>query len=377
MGQQEIKTVPDAVGVVFTTLGMISQVLIGREIKIPQRWNYALAIAVGVMWYILQPKRFPRIWGHGHWGDFRDWSDSVITIWWLSLVVAAPLMLAFKRAKPTDPSRRHFLRASTAAVCAAVPTAVLATGVITRKDFHVAEIDINFPNLPKDLAGLRLLQLSDVHMGTFYSAEDLRRVVDASNHLQADLAFITGDLITTTADPVDRCLAELSRLRSASGIWGCMGNHELYTKLEDYTKRKAREFGIDFLRQEARLLKFGSAQLNLVGVDFRPWQQLQETEGLLALDSFNLLLAHTPEIFPQAAEKGFDLTLSGHTHGGQINIDLFGTNLNVADVHTPYTKGLYRLPTSVIYVNSGLGTIGLPVRLGAPPEITLIRLCST
>jgi uncharacterized protein len=377
VGQQEIKTVPDAVGVVFSILGMISQILIGREIKIPQRWNYALAIAVGVIWYILQPKRFPRIWGHGHWADFRDWSDSVITIWWLSLVVAVPLMFALKRTKPTDPSRRHFLRASTAAVCAAVPTAVLATGVITRKDFHVTEIDIKFPNLPKDLAGLRLLQLSDVHMGTFYSAEDLRRVVDASNHLQADLAFITGDLITTKADPVDRCLAELSRLRSASGIWGCMGNHELYTKLEDYTKRRAREFGIDFLRQEARLLKFGSAQLNLVGVDFRPWQQLQETEGLLALDSFNLLLAHTPEIFPQAAEKGFDLTLSGHTHGGQINIDLFGTNLNVADVHTPYTKGLYRLPTSVIYVNSGLGTIGLPVRLGAPPEITLIRLCST
>jgi len=293
------------------------------------------------------------------------------------LMAAALAVLLLKRARRPDPNRRHFLRASTAAVCAAVPATVLATGIINRKDFHVNEIDITFPKLPKDLEGLRLLQLSDVHMGTFYSAEDLRRVVDASNQLRADLVFVTGDLITTKSDPIDRCLAELSRLRSGSGIWGCMGNHELYSNLEGYTQRKARKFGIEFLREEARVLTFGSSRLNLVGVDFRPWQELEETEGLVALDSFNLLLAHTPEIFPQAAERGFDLTLSGHTHGGQINIDLLGTNLNVADVHTPYTKGLYRLPTSAIYVNSGLGTIGLPVRLGAPAEITLIRLCST
>ncbi len=308
---------------------------------------------------------------------FREWTSGVIGMWWLSMVIGYTLLLLFRKARKPDPQRRQFLRASTAAVCAAVPAAVLATGVITRKDFHVNEIDISFPALPRDLEGLRLLQLSDIHMGTFFSPDDLRRVVDASNSLRPDLAFITGDLITSRPDPIDQCIAELARLRSSSGIWGCMGNHELYAKLENYTQKKALEHGIQFLRQEARTLKFGSSRLNLVGVDYRPWWKLQETEDLVALDSFNLLLAHTPEIFPEAVEKGFDLTLSGHTHGGQINIDLMGTNLNVADVHTPYTKGLYRKPTSVIYVNSGLGTIGLPVRLGAPPEITLIRLCST
>jgi hypothetical protein len=95
------------------------------------------------------------------------------------------------------------------------------------------------------------------------------------------------------------------------------------------------------------------------------------------LSSFNLLLSHNPDVFPVAAAKGFDLTLSGHTHGGQINFEILGRNLNITDFFTPYTKGLYTQPTSSIYVTSGLGTIGMPVRLGAPPEITLIRLCNS
>jgi predicted MPP superfamily phosphohydrolase len=89
------------------------------------------------------------------------------------------------------------------------------------------------------------------------------------------------------------------------------------------------------------------------------------------------LLSHNPDVFPVAAQKGFDLTLAGHTHGGQINVEILGENLNVADFFTPYTKGLYTSGSSSVYVNSGLGTIGMPVRIGAPPEITLIRLCSS
>jgi predicted MPP superfamily phosphohydrolase len=92
---------------------------------------------------------------------------------------------------------------------------------------------------------------------------------------------------------------------------------------------------------------------------------------------FNLLLSHNPDVFPVAVKQGFDLTISGHTHGGQINIDLLGDNINIADLVTPFTKGGYHLERSSLYVNSGLGTIGVPVRLGAPPEVTLITLCNT
>lgn len=361
----------------WCAFGTLATLFLAKRARLPRRSGYAASICLAALFFLMQEKKFPWLWPHGMAYTARGWVGASIEIWWLWAMAAAALIVVFNRRQRPDSGRRQFLRSSTVAVCAGVPAVALGFGIIARKDFNINEVDISFPNLPKDLQGLRLLQISDVHMGTFFSANDLRRVVDASNDLRPDLAFVTGDLITTRQDPLDRCISELKRLRAASGVWGCMGNHEFYAGVEDYTKRKAAEYGIDFLREEARLLQFGESRLNLVGVDYRPWQKLSEADGLLEPGQFNLLLAHTPEIFPQAARKGFDLTLSGHTHGGQINLNVLGTNVNIVDLHTPYTKGLYRMPTSVIYVNSGLGTIGLPVRLGAPPEITLVRLCKS
>ena len=101
------------------------------------------------------------------------------------------------------------------------------------------------------------------------------------------------------------------------------------------------------------------------------------TEKLIASGEFNLLLSHNPDVFPVAARQGFDFVLSGHTHGGQINVEILDKNLNMAEFITPYTKGLYNNAASAIYVNSGIGTIGIPIRLGAPAEITLIKLCAS
>lgn len=310
-------------------------------------------------------------------GHIQAWLSAGIFLWSLALASTWVVVLLRSRiAGKVDRGRRTFLQVSTAAACA-LPVAALGFGIITRKDFVINEVDLKFPELPNELNGLKLLQLSDIHMGVFYTARDLARVVDASNGLRPDLAFITGDLITKKSDPLDRCLLELRKLRTASGIWGCLGNHELYAKVEDYAQERGRELDIFFLRKQAAALKFGDSRLNLVGVDYEeraPYLR-DDVESLMDLSAFNLLLAHTPAVFPTAAKQGFDLTLAGHTHGGQINIELLGTNLNVADLHTPYTKGLYTLPTSLIYVNSGLGTIGAPVRIGVPPEITLLRLC--
>jgi predicted MPP superfamily phosphohydrolase len=223
------------------------------------------------------------------------------------------------------------------------------------------------------------VQLSDMHMGSFYSAADLARAVDAANGLRADLMLVTGDLITDRYDPLDRCLLELKRLRAASGIWGCLGNHEMQAHVQAYTTRKARDMGMRFLRQEVEVLQFGGAKLNLVGVDHqrrsRPY--LAHTAGLVAPGAFNVLLSHNPDVFPVAVKQGFDLTIAGHTHGGQINLNLLGSNINIADLVTPFTKGAYHIDHSSLYVNSGLGTIGVPVRLGSPPEVTLITLCNS
>jgi len=93
--------------------------------------------------------------------------------------------------------------------------------------------------------------------------------------------------------------------------------------------------------------------------------------------ALNVLLQHNPDVFPVAAQQGFGLTVSGHTHGGQVNVEILRQNLNVARVFTPYVDGIYKKGNSTIFVSRGIGTIGMPVRLGAPPEVALIRLCRT
>jgi predicted MPP superfamily phosphohydrolase len=146
-----------------------------------------------------------------------------------------------------------------------------------------------------------------------------------------------------------------------------------------YTAQKALEMDIRFLRRQRDQLKFGDSCINLVGVDhqFKGEGYLTGLEEFVDKDKFNLLLSHNPDVFPVAANQGFQLTLAGHTHGGQINVEVAHQNINIVDLVTPYTKGLYTKPGSALYVTSGLGTIGVPVRLGAPPEITLIRLCKS
>ena len=159
-----------------------------------------------------------------------------------------------------------------------------------------------------------------------------------------------------------------------------MGNHEQHAKVERYTAEKAKTMGMRFLRQEAEMLRFGNAKLNLVGRGSSKTQPAvfgSTPAQLVAPDAFNLLLSHNPDVFPVAEKQGFQLTISGHTHGGQINLEVVGHNLNVVDLVTPFTKGEYHINGSSLYVNSGLGTIGVPVRLGSPPEVTLITLCNS
>lgn len=374
MGSGTTFFIADVPSAIVCVLGLLSQVFLGRRLRIPAALNYLLAPLLLLLYFVARESRSPRVWG-----ILSPAAHSVIppaiVLWSFCLVSITALVLLRDAVPPFRSERREFLRKSTAALCLA-PAAVFAGAVITRKDFHVKEIDVVFPDLSKDLHGLRLLQLSDIHLGPFFARSDLARVVDASNGLRADLVFITGDLITTPWDPLDTCILELSRLRASSGVWGCMGNHERYCRAQVYTQFKARQLGIQFLRYQAAALRFGVSTLNLVGVDYQPLHEpyLKNLEQFVSLDSFNLLLSHNPDVFPTAAAKGFDLTLAGHTHGGQINVEILGQNLNFTEFFTPFTKGLYTLPTSSIYVNSGLGTIGMPVRLGAPPEITLIRI---
>jgi predicted MPP superfamily phosphohydrolase len=278
----------------------------------------------------------------------------------------------------TSPERRKLLQAA-GTLAIASPFAAMAFGItVGRLDFHVREVDMPVAGLHPDLVGLRILQISDVHIGKFLSERQFARAIDMCQGLHPHLAFMTGDLITDFRDPVDACLRQLVRVKSDAGMFGCLGNHEIYTESEARIKRDAAKLGIDFLRSENRQLKFGAAVLNVAGVDYQKSSRkklyLNGAEKLIVPGHANILLSHNPDVFPVAAAQGWDLTLAGHTHGGQVTLEIVEQTVNIARFVTPFVAGKYLIGKAGCYVTRGIGTIGLPARVGVPPEITLITL---
>jgi len=313
---------------------------------------------------------------------FASWVRGGSIVWALLSLALFPAWLLLRQLPQPDaipnPERRRFMKWTRAALVG-VPAAALGYGVfVQRTRFRVREIDLHLPNLPKDLDGLRLVQLSDIHLSPFLTRKELERNVDMANETRAHIALVTGDLITSRRDPLDDCLDHLARLRSDAGTFGCLGNHEAYAGVEDYTAREGGRRGIRFLRRESTPLRFGNSTLRFAGIDFqrmgRPY--LVGMERFVDAAAFNILLSHNPDVFPVAARQGYQLTLSGHTHGGQVDVEILHHDLSFARFFTPYVYGVYRRGPSTIYVTRGIGTVGLPARLGAPPEVALIRLCA-
>jgi predicted MPP superfamily phosphohydrolase len=332
-----------------------------------------------VLGYLL---RFVQVSRHfSNW--WPTWGSGIALVWgFLSVLLVAALMISRwgLRVRPEhSPARRTFLRAAQGALLCA-PAVVTGYGVfIQRFDLSLREQDLEFPGLPKDLDGLRLVQLTDIHLSPFLSERELARAVDMANETRAHVALVTGDLITTARDPLDTCLGQLSRLRADAGVFGCLGNHEVYANAEDYVEKEGARVGHHYLRRRAESLKFGQATLNLAGVDYQRTTRryLAGAEKMVAPQAFNVLLSHNPDVFPVAARKGYQLTIAGHTHGGQVRVEILRQDLNIARFFTPYFDGLYRREGAAVFVSRGIGTIGLPARLGAPPEVNLLRLCRT
>jgi predicted MPP superfamily phosphohydrolase len=277
-----------------------------------------------------------------------------------------------------NPGRRRVLDAAGGVLMAAPFAAVGYGAFIQRTDFRVREVDIALAGLPTDLDGLRIVQLSDIHLSAFLSETEFARAIDATLELRPHLAVVLGDLVSGHSDPLDACIRQLARLKADAGIFGCLGNHERYIGAEDYTTRQSARAGIRFLRGQAQALRFGNATLNLAGLDFEPQRDrgryLRGAERLIVPGAANILLQHNPDVFPAAARQGYNLLLAGHTHGGQVTVEILDRSINPARFFTPYVYGLYREGNAAAYVTRGIGTIGIPARIGARPEISLLRL---
>jgi predicted MPP superfamily phosphohydrolase len=372
------------------------------------RWRYPLnvlivATAAAVLATILDPMlgRFIPRQGLGNWllATSRVWLVAsflgylvVTSVGTLDLLSKAALY-AFPppRREGVDHTRRAFFR-YTAYALGSIPFLATTYGfVVGRLRYRVEQVDVPVADLPQNLDGLRVVQISDVHFGDFMPRTDLRRAVEMANELNADLAVLTGDFINDGNDPLEECIRELSRLRAPLGVWGCNGNHEIYAEAEEQAEKLFQRYGMRLLRQQNEQLEWHGGRFNLIGVDYQRQRtmageqrhMLHHVEALLRKDMPNILLSHNPNSFYRAAELGIELTLAGHTHGGQIRVEILDRGWSPARFMTNFVAGLYELPMgdgvapaqkSVLYVNRGLGTFGIPVRLGVPPEITLLTL---
>jgi predicted MPP superfamily phosphohydrolase len=340
---------------------------------------WMISMSVVTLGFMFRFRRVVQFFPYG----WSNWIQGLAILWsFLSvLMIAAWAISSFliSRQIAHSPSRRSFLQAANAAVLA-LPVAVTGYGTFIQR-FHlsVREHRIDLPDLPADLDGIRIAQLTDIHLSPFLSPRDLKRAVDMANETRPHIMLVTGDLISSARDPVDECLDLLAELKSDAGTFGCLGNHEIVAGTERYTQQQGARLGMRFLRHQAEVLKFGNAGLNLAGVDYQSFHRpyLPRAERLAVPGVFNILLSHNPDVFPVAVKKGFPLTIAGHTHGGQVRVEILGEDMNVARFFTPYVDGLYRLGNARIFVSRGIGTIGLPTRLGAPPEVSLLTLCRT
>jgi len=299
---------------------------------------------------------------------------------------------------PALPERRYFLQTATYAA-GALPFVMAGYGFfLGRQRYTVEEVEIPIPNLPEDLEGLRLLQLTDLHASAYMPPREIARVVGLARELAPDLVFHTGDFVTGPTDPLAPAIAELGRVEGRYGGFGCLGNHEIYAGATEAATELFARRGVRILRGESATLDINGARLNLIGVDYqrqprnrRPEEAkhrfLRGVEPLVRTDAVNILLTHNPNPFLRAAELGIELTLAGHTHGGQVQVEILDHRWSPARFVTPFVSGLYekrpvvsdQRPAKVpgkclLYVSPGIGTVGAPVRINAPPEISLLIL---
>jgi hypothetical protein len=247
---------------------------------------------------------------------------------------------------------------------------------INRFDVEVARLD------PR-LDGLRLVQISDIHLGQYMDERAIARHVERVNALTPDVVVITGD-VTDGLDHASRTFPALGKLEAPLGVFVILGNHDVYTGADRVEQTLATTTHFRVLRDRNTRIERDGAHIHLIGLDDRgmDWARglrhctvLDRLFAALPPDAPAILLTHRPDLFAQAADLGIALVLAGHTHGGQFAIPWTkGRRASLARFMTKYARGTYRERKSTLHVNLGLGVTGQPVRVASPREITCITL---
>lgn len=280
---------------------------------------------------------------------------------------------------PKDLGRRELIRRTAAGAALSIGFGSSGYGALFgRHDYEVNEIPVRIPGLSPNLVGYRIAQLSDIHFGVYVGEPELNSAVALVRSARPDLIVLTGDLVDHDPDyapQLGRLIRRLEQLRPRDGVVVIPGNHDYYAGV-DAVLGISRRAGARVLRNQGRTIGDRGGAFALLGVDdvwsvrngYGTGPDLDRALRMVSPDLPRVLLCHNPEYFPEAQGK-VALQLSGHTHGGQVNVGVTPAHLVL-----PYVHGLYDEGGSQLYVNRGFGTAGPPARVGAPPEVTVVIL---
>lgn len=290
--------------------------------------------------------------------------------------------------------RSEFL-SKLALLSAAIPAGTLIYGVIVNAyNYQFKKVSIKFPNLPQAFNGFKIIQLSDIHSGSFTKTEPIEKVIEKINKLDADIILFTGDLVNNTSDEMDSFMHIFDKLKSKHGVISITGNHDYgdyvpwdspEAKKENFQKFIGihKKLGWDLLLNENRTLERNGEKISIIGIEnwggggFAKYGKLdvahQGTEGI----PFKILMSHDPSHWEAQVLPNYndiDLMLSGHTHGAQFGIENKWLRWSPSQYIYKQWAGLYNQGKQYIYVNRGFGFLGYPGRVGILPEITEITL---
>jgi predicted MPP superfamily phosphohydrolase len=269
--------------------------------------------------------------------------------------------------------------AASAVLC--ILAAVLFAGYLGTRRLVVREVDASIPGLPTEFDGLAIAQVSDLHVGPHTSRRFLDRVAGTIRDLSPDVIAVTGDLVDDRPEDVDAYASALGQLDAPLGVFMIAGNHDVYAGWESVEHRLRTDVPARLLLNEAHIIRRGNATLVLAGTgdpaggrrgQSRAAPDVDRTLAGAPNGATVVALAHNPALWPALAKRGVALTLSGHTHWGQLALPTFGWSL--ASPFLKHAMGAYRDENSLLYISPGTGYWGIPFRLGAFPEVTLVRL---
>ena len=299
-----------------------------------------------------------------------------------------------KKGEISRPGRRAFIR-KTGMILAAIPFTSMIYGITKGKyNFRVNTIKLSFDNLPKAFEGFRIVQISDIHSGSFDDASAISEGVEMINQEKPDLILFTGDLVNNDSREILPFINDFKRLKAPSGVFSVLGNHDYgdYKKWDSAAAKEEnmqllyqyqKEMGFQLLNNENTVIRKGGDKIGIYGVENwgnKPFPQRGDLdkalEGNQDMD-FKVLLSHDPTHWNKKViqhPEHFDLTLSGHTHGMQFGVEIPGFKWSPIKYIYPQWAGLYEKSKQFLYVNRGFGFLGFPGRVGIWPEITVIEL---